>query len=77
MLVAQLCSTLQPHGLQPARLLCSWQFLDKNPGVGSHSPLQGIFQTQGSKLGLLHWSHQEDAFIEKDIAKKTALETSN
>ena len=53
MLVAQLCSTLQPHGLQSARLLCSWRFLDKNPGVGSHSLLQGIFQTQGSKPGLL------------------------
>ena len=27
---------------------------DKNPGVGSHSLLQGIFPTQGSNLGLLH-----------------------
>ena len=30
----------------------------KNPGVGCHSLLQGIFPTQGSNLGLLgllHW----------------------
>ena len=26
----------------------------KNPGVGSHSLLQGIFPTQGSNLGALH-----------------------
>ena len=38
-LVAQLCLTLQPHGLKPARLLCPWDFLGKNTGVGSHSLL--------------------------------------
>ena len=26
--------TLQPHGLQPARLLCPWNSLGKNNGVG-------------------------------------------
>ena len=46
--------SLQPHGLQPARLLCPWTSPDKNTGVGSHSLLQGIFPTQGSNLGLLH-----------------------
>ena len=45
--VAQ-CPTLQPHGLWPARLLCPWSSLGKNPGVGSHTLLQGIFLTQGS-----------------------------
>ena len=38
---------LRPHGLQPIRLLCSWNFPGKNTGVGSHSLLQGIFPTQG------------------------------
>ena len=48
--------SLWPHGLQPARLLCLWNSLDKNTGVGCHSFLQGIFPTQGSNLGLLHCS---------------------
>ena len=42
------------HGLQPARLLCPWNSLGKNTGVGSHFLLQGIFPTQGSNTGLLH-----------------------
>ena len=41
--------SLQP----PARLLCLWNSPGKNTGVGSHSLLLGIFQTQGSNLGLL------------------------
>ena len=41
--------SLRPHGLQPTRLLCSWDFLD------CHFLLQGIFPTQGSKLCLFHW----------------------
>ena len=39
--------SLQPHGLQPARLLHPWDFPGKNTGVGCHSLLQGIFLTQG------------------------------
>ena len=35
-------------------LLCPWDSLDKNTGVGCHSLLHGIFLTQGSNLGLLH-----------------------
>ena len=31
-----------PHGRQPARLLCPWDSLGKNSGVGCHSLLQGI-----------------------------------
>ena len=46
--------SLRPHGLQPARLLCPWNFPGKNTGMGSRSLLQGIFLTQGSNLGLLH-----------------------
>ena len=47
-------SFLQAHGLQPTRLLCPWNFPDKNTGVGSYSLLQGIFLTQGSNLSPLH-----------------------
>ena len=49
-----LSDSLRPHGLQPARLLSSWNSPGKNTGVGCHSLLQGIFLTQGSNLGLLH-----------------------
>ena len=45
--------SLWPEGLL-ARLLCPWDFLGKNIGVGSHSLLQGIFLTQGSNPYLLH-----------------------
>ena len=47
-------NSLRPHGLYPARLLWSWNSPGKNTGVGIHSLLQGIFLTQGSKLGILH-----------------------
>ena len=39
--------SLRPRGLQPARLLCLWDFLGKNTGVGCHFLLQGIFPTPG------------------------------
>lgn len=55
--VAKWCSTLQPHGLQPARLLCPWDFPCKNTGVGFHFLLQEIFPTQGLNLVLLHLLH--------------------
>ena len=64
-------NSLQPHLLQPARLLCPWSSLGKNTGVGYHSLLQGIFLTQGSNLDLLHhrWSlyllnHKGNTLIE-------------
>ena len=42
----QSCLILWPHGLQPARLLCPWDFPGKNTGMGWHFLLQGIFPTQ-------------------------------
>ena len=47
-------ASLQTQGLEPRRLLCSWNSPGKNIKVGSHSPLQGIFPTQRWNLGLLH-----------------------
>ena len=46
--------SLWPHGLQPTRLLCPWDFPGKGTGVGCHFLLQGIFPTQESNPGLLH-----------------------
>ena len=52
------CSTasnsLQPHGLQPSRLLLSMEFPSKNTGVGCHFLFQRIFLTQGSNPHLLY-----------------------
>ena len=33
-------SCLQPHGLQPTRLLCPWDFPGKDTGIGPHLLLQ-------------------------------------
>ena len=47
--------SLQPHGLWPTGLLCTWNYPSKNTGVSCHFLLQGIFLTQGSNLHLWHW----------------------
>ena len=46
--------SLPPIGLQPARLLCPWNFSGRNTGVGCHFLLQGIFTNQGSNPCLFH-----------------------
>ena len=48
----------RPHGLQPVRLLCPWDFPGKNTGLGCHFLLQGILLTQGSNTGLLWLLHR-------------------
>ena len=57
--------SLQPHGLQPPRLLCPWNSPGKNTGVGSHSRFFSESSTKGLNPGLLycrqilyHLSHQ-------------------
>ena len=63
--------------LQPARLLCPWDFPDKNTGVGCHFLLHGVLSIQGSNPRLLHWqadslplSHQGST---KAMSKSWAL----
>ena len=63
-------NSLKPYRVKPARLLCPWDSPGKNTGVCSHSLFQGIFPTQGSNAGLLHYrqilyhlSHQESPWI--------------
>ena len=46
--------SLPSHGLQPARLLCLWDFPGKDTEVICHFLFQEIFLTQGSNPGLLH-----------------------
>ena len=43
--------------VEPTRLLCPWDSLGKNTGVGCHALLQGIFQTHRSNQCLLHLLH--------------------
>ena len=46
--------SLWTRGLQPTRLLCSWDSPGKTTGLSCDFFLQGIFLTQGSNLGLPH-----------------------
>ena len=46
--------SLWPHGLEPSRLFCPWNFPGKNIGVGNHFLFPGIFPTQGLNSHLLH-----------------------
>ena len=58
MLCLAASDSLQPHGLQPAGLLYSWDFPGKNTELDCHFLPQDIFPTQGSKLcllSLLYW----------------------
>ena len=48
-------NSLRPHGLQPTRLFCPWDSLDKNIRAGC--PLHRIFSTQGLNPHLLHLLH--------------------
>ena len=49
--------SLLPHGLQPTRLICPWNFTGKITGVGCHFLLLRIFLTQGWKRHLLCFLH--------------------
>ena len=53
------------------RLLCPQDSPGKNTGVGYHLLLQGIFQTQGSNPGLLHW--QADSLLLSHFRSHTFL----
>ena len=63
--------SLQPHGLYSP-----WNSLGQNTAVGSRSLPQGIFPTQGSNPGLLHYrrilcqlSHQGSPWLAKRTYK--------
>ena len=58
-----LSDSLRSHRLWPCRLLCSWNSLGKNTGVGCHSLLQGIFPTQRSNPWLASPALQVDSLL--------------
>ena len=41
--------SLQPHGLQPTRLLRPWDFPGKSTGVGGHCLLQDLIEITSEK----------------------------
>ena len=47
--------SLQPHGLQPTRLLCPWDFPGKSTGVGCHCLLQIECHTTSHTTCLISW----------------------
>ena len=54
----QLCLTLcDPVDCSLPRLLCPWDSLGNNTGLGCDTLLQGIFLTQGLNLHVLHLLH--------------------
>ena len=48
--------SVMSHSLRPYGLYSPRNSPGQNTGVGSLSLLQGIFLTQGSNPGLLHWA---------------------
>ena len=80
--------SLQPHRLEPTRLLIPWNSLGKNKGVGSHSLLQEIFLTQRWNPGLLrcrqiilgHTHLKKELLLQNSISgqgKKSSIESNN
>ena len=52
-------NSLLPCGLYPARLLCPWDFPDKNSGVGCHC----LLQAASFSIFLLVWNVMSSIFI--------------
>ena len=53
-------NSLRPHGLQPSRLLCPWDFPGKSTGVGCHSLLRigSLFCSNPDSVTCCWTSHQ-------------------
>ena len=64
------------HGLQPARLLCPWNSLGKNIGVGCHFLLQGSSRPRDrtwvsciAGIFFIVWATREAVIIWKELYK--------
>ena len=66
--------SLQPYGLQPARLLCPQDSPGKNTGVRCPALLQGIFPTQGSKLSLVSPTLQAGSLPTKPLGQLRTMQ---
>ena len=54
------------NSVWPARLLCPWDFPDKNTGVSCHILLHGMFLTQGLNLCLLCLLHWQEGSLPRE-----------
>ena len=64
--------SLQPHGLQPARLPCTWVFPGKNTGVGCHFLLQRIFPTQEStQISCISCTGRQSLYHQRHLGSPT------
>ena len=52
----------RPHGLQPTRLLCPWDFPDKDTGVVCHFPSPGNLPPALRQI-LYRMSYQESRYV--------------
>ena len=68
--------SLQPHRLQPTRLLCPRVFLGKNTEVGYHALLQGIFLTQGLNPHPLYLLHSQAGSLPRMPLGKPSVDMS-
>ena len=69
-------NSLRPHGLQPIRLLCPWDFPGKSTGVGRHFLLPGYFPGPGIEPGLAHCRQtpgRSTTFQNKKVETKMVL----
>ena len=60
-------NSLQPHGLQPTRILCPWDFPVKNPGVGKLFPSPG--DPPDPRIKLRSPALQVDSFPPESLGK--------
>ena len=60
-------NSLQPSGLQPSRLLCLWDFLGKNTGVGCHFLLQMRYDVS---LLVASWNNNSGLSIPRTYKEK-------
>ena len=75
-------ASLRPHGWQPARLLCPWDFPGRNTGVGYHFILQGGLpnardQTEDFHIGrqiLFPLNHLGSPTSMREVAFSTVIE---
>ena len=61
----------QPHGLQPTRLLCPWDFLGKRTGVGCHRLLHSMLSFT---CFFGPWTARSNQSILKEINSEYSLE---
>ena len=62
-----LCNSSQPHGLQPARLLCPWGFSRQEYWSGLSCPPPGDFPNPGIKLR--YFTLQVDSLLSEPPGK--------